>query len=288
MSATSLQRRRSDPPLMRGQFALVAALLGFAAVGWAVIDVRMRGMDTGPGTDLGSLGFYTTSWVVMMAAMMFPSIVPMVLGYTRVEQGMRARGRLGSTTAFVGGYLVSWVLFGLLSYGLFDAAKALSIDALRWSRDGRYLAGGVIVLAAIYQLTPAKDACLRRCRDPFTFLAEEWRDGRRGALKMGMLHGAWCVGCCWALMAALFALGLMSIGWMVFVAAIIAAEKLLRRRRIATSAVAVALLALGLGVALAPSSVPGLTVPGSAAARHAMESMQTTMPHHHDNQRRGK
>jgi predicted metal-binding membrane protein len=201
---------------------------------------------------------------------------------------MRTRGRLGSPAAFVGGYLVCWTLFGLLAYGLFDAVAALSIDALRWSRDGRYLAGAVIVLAAIYQLTPAKDACLRRCRDPFTFLAEEWRDGRVGALKMGALHGAWCVGCCWALMAALFALGLMSISWMVFVAAIIAAERLMPSRRTATHAVAVALLTLGLGVALAPSSVPGLTLPGSSAARHAMESMQTTMPKDHHSRLRGR
>ena len=220
--------------------------------------------------------------------MMFPSIVPMVLGYSRVERGMRTRGRAGSPVAFVCGYLVLWMLFGVLAYGLFDAVKAMSIDALRWGRDGKYVAGGVIVLAAAYQLTPAKDVCLRRCRDPFTFLAEEWRDGRAGALKMGALHGAWCAGCCWALMAALFALGVMSLGWMVFVAAIIAVEKLVSSRRIATHAVAVTLLTLGLGVALIPGRVPGLTLPNSPAARHAMQSMQTAMPGTQNHPMRGR
>jgi len=271
MTATTLARRRSSSPLVRSQIALVSVLLGLTALGWVVADARMRGMDAGPGSDLGTLGFYTTAWVVMMAAMMFPSIVPMVLGYARVARGMRARGRVGSPAAFISGYLVSWLLFGLLAYGLFDAVKAMSIDALRWSRDGKYVAGGVIVLAAVYQLAPAKDVCLRWCRDPFTFLAERWRDGRAGALKMGMLHGAWCVGCCWALMATLFALGVMSLGWMLCIAAIIALEKLLPWRRIATHAVAVTLLSLGLGVALVPAQVPGLTLPNTAAARHAMQ-----------------
>jgi predicted metal-binding membrane protein len=263
---------------MSSDIALVVALLSLAALGWAVTDMRMRGMDAGPGSDLGALGFYTTAWVVMMAAMMFPSIVPMVLGYSRLERGMATRGRAGSPAAFVCGYLVSWTVFGLLAYGLFDAVKALSIDALRWGHGGRYLAGGVIVLAAAYQLTPAKDACLCWCRDPFTVLAEQWRDGRRGALKLGTLHGAWCVGCCWALMATLFALGVMSVGWMLFVAAVVAFEKLVPWRRNVSRAVAVTLLIVGLGVALAPGRVPGLTLPSSSAARHAMQSMQSMPP----------
>jgi predicted metal-binding membrane protein len=164
----------------------------------------------------------------------------------------------------------------------------MSIDALGWDRDGKYVAGAVIVFAAAYQLTPAKDACLRWCRDPFTFLAEEWRDGRAGALKMGALHGGGCVGCCWALMAVLFALGVMSLGWMVFVAAIVAVEKLVPWRVIATHAVAITLLTLGLGVALVPGRVPGLTLPSSAVARHAMQSMHTAMPRTPDHTMRGK
>jgi predicted metal-binding membrane protein len=274
MTGMTLPRRRAHPPFQRAHLALAGALLALAAIGWAITDARMNGMDAGPGTDLGTLGFYVTAWVVMMAAMMFPSIVPMVLTYSRIERGLRTRGRSGSTAMFVAGYLVTWTAFGLLAYALFDAVRSLSIDALRWTRGGRYLAGGVIVAAAAYQLTPAKDACLRRCRGPFAFLTGDWRDGRAGALTMGALHGAWCVGCCWGLMVALFAVGVMSVGWMVFVAAIVALEKLLPWQRATSAVVALMLLALGVGVALVPQRVPGLTLPGSPQAISAMHGMR--------------
>ena len=131
----------------------------------------------------------------------------------------------------------------------------------------------MIVGAAIYQLTPLKDVCLTKCRNPMMFLLTAWRPGRTGALRMGIEHGGWCVGCCWMLMAALFALGVMSIGWMAFVAALIAIEKLLPWKAVANRGIAVLLLVLGLGVAFAPDDVPGLTTPGSPEAVRAMESM---------------
>jgi hypothetical protein len=105
---------------------------------------------------------------------------------------------------------------------------------------------------------------------------ESWRDGARGAFRMGVEHGAWCVGCCWALMAALFALGVMSVAWMALVGALIAVEKLLPWKALANRSVAVVLLVIGLGVTLAPGDVPGLTVPGSPAARRAMTQMRMT------------
>jgi hypothetical protein len=137
----------------------------------------------------------------------------------------------------------------------------------------RYLAGGVLFLAAIYQLTPAKDACLRRCRSPLQFILFQWRDGIPGALRMGIVHGAWCVGCCWGLMAALFALGVMSIPWMIVVAGMVAIEKLLPWRALANRLVATTLLVLGLGVTLAPAHLPALTLPDSPAAAKTMHAM---------------
>jgi predicted metal-binding membrane protein len=131
----------------------------------------------------------------------------------------------------------------------------------------------VLVAAAVYQFTPLKDACLKRCRSPLAFLLTAWRPGRLGAMRMGIEHGAWCVGCCWALMAALFALGVMSLGWMAFVAALIAVEKLLPWRVFANRGVALLLVALGIAVAFAPGRVPGLTLPGSPQAARAMQSM---------------
>jgi len=180
---------------------------------------------------------------------------------------------MGATAIFVAGYLVTWTAAGLVAYALFEVVKSLSIDALSWDRGGPYLAGGVIVAAAIYQLTPLKDVCLSKCRSPLMFVLTSWQPGRLGALRMGIEHGAWCVGCCWALMAALFALGVMSLGWMVFIAALIAIEKLLPWQNVANHMIAVLLLVLGLAVAFVPEDVPGLIIPGSPAAMRAMESM---------------
>jgi predicted metal-binding membrane protein len=272
MESAALRRAPPLPELIR--FGLIGLLVALAFVGWAVTDERMRGMDAGPGTDPGALGFYVTAWVVMMAAMMFPSIWPMVLMYARIQEGKREKGReapAGATAVFVGGYLVTWTLAGLVGYSILEAGRALDIEALSWDRAGPYVAGAVIVAAAIYQLTPLKDACLTKCRNPFMFLLEAWRPGRLGALRMGVEHGGWCVGCCWALMAALFALGVMSVGWMVFVAALIATEKLLPWKAIANRGIAVLLLALGLAVAFAPEDVPGLTLPDSQHSMGAME-----------------
>jgi len=218
--ATAVQR-----PAARLQLGILASLLGLAALAWLLTDARMLGMDAGPGADPGGLGFYVLSWVVMMSAMMFPSIAPMVLTFGFLQRRRSDRGTVDhavSSGAFVAGYLLTWTAFGLLAYGLYVGVRSLAIPELSWNRGGRYLAGGVILAAAIYQVTPMKDACLGRCRAPLDFVLTRWRDGPSGALRMGIVHGAWCVGCCWALMAALFALGVMSLTWMVVVAGLIA------------------------------------------------------------------
>ncbi|MQA74311.1 MAG: DUF2182 domain-containing protein [Solirubrobacterales bacterium] len=259
------------------QIALIAGLLALAAVSWALTGETMEGMDMGPGSDLGSLSFYVGAWVVMMAAMMFPSISPMVRTYALVQRSRHARRGLGEPTAeivaFVTGYLLTWTLFGLAAYATFALVRSFDIEAVSWDEGGPYLAGGVIIAAAAYQLTPLKDACLSRCRGPLDFLTERWRDGVGGALRLGLEHGAWCVGCCWALMAALFALGVMSIGWMVLIAALIALEKLLPWQTVANRGIAVLLVVLGIAVAFAPEDVPGLTIPGPPDAGKAMEAM---------------
>jgi hypothetical protein len=154
-----------------------------------------------------------------------------------------------------------------------QAGQALNLDVLHWDEAGPYVAGGVIALAAVYQLTTLKDVCLRHCRSPFAFLMDHGRPGRIGALRTGFSHGTYCVGCCWALMASLIALGVMSVGWMVFIAALIATEKLLPWKAVANRGIAVLLLVLGLGVAFVPEDVPGLTVPGSPEAMQTMDRM---------------
>ncbi len=275
MESASLRRVPALPGVV--QLGLIFGLLLLAAIAWAITDDRMAGMDAGPATDPGDLGFWVTAWVVMMAAMMFPSIAPMVVMHARIEQGKRRQGRevqAGTTVLFVAGYLLTWTAAGLVGYTIIQAGQASSLDFLAWDRAGPYVAGGVIVAAALYQLTPLKDVCLRHCRSPMAFLLGHWQPGRAGALRMGVEHGAWCVGCCWALMAALFALGVMSIGWMVLIAALIATEKLLPWKAVANRGIAVLLVVLGLGVAFVPENVPGLTEPGSAEAAHGMGSME--------------
>jgi predicted metal-binding membrane protein len=253
------------PPLPQlARIGLIVLLLGLAIAGWAVVDRRMAGMDAGPGTDPGVIGVYLVTWVVMMAAMMFPAIAPMVLTYERIQRGKRERGlavTVGATIVFVAGYLVTWTATGLGFYGVVVAARAVDLGGITWDQTGRYIAGGVIVAAGLYQFTPLKQTCLTKCRDPFLFLLTSWRRGRTGALRMGIEHGFWCAGCCWALMAALFALGVMSVGWMAFIAALIAIEKLLPWKLVANRGIAILLLVLGISVALVPDKVPGLTIP---------------------------
>jgi predicted metal-binding membrane protein len=219
----------------------------------------MQGMDDGPWTSLGAFGWFLGVWVVMMAAMMFPSVAPTVALYSRMT---RTRSPL-SPLVFSAGYLVVWGAAGALAFALARAGGAVFGDVLAWDRAGRWVAGGTLILAAVYELTPLKDVCLGKCRSPLGFLLGSWRDGYGGALRMGAANGAWCVGCCWALMASLFALGVMSIAWMAFVAALIAVEKTLPWRRVATYGTAAILLALGVLLLAAPDAVPGLTIPSA-------------------------
>ena len=245
---------------VRGRLALVALLLAIAAAAWWISAARMGGMHAGmgamgrsgmgamhghamaasSGSELGTLGWFVVTWIVMMAAMMFPSLAPTVALYARLT---RRRGT-DRALLFASGYLLVWGAAGGLAYGLFEAGRALFGQELAWNRAGGPVAAGVVALAALYQLTPWKDACLARCRGPLGFILGSWREGRVGALQMGARHALWCLGCCWALMAALFALGIMSLAWMAVVAALIALEKTLPWRRLATGGTSLVMLGL--------------------------------------------
>ena len=199
----------------------------------------------------------------MMAAMMLPALTPMVVAYS-----CRARSAAGSV-AFGAGYLAAWLLAGVVAYGVFAAMRALDLGFLAWDDVGRYAAAGVVIAAGLYQLTARKDSFLRRCRERRTFVARHWHAGPLGALRMGLAHGADCVGASWALMSALFSLGVMSVTWMAVVAVLIAAERLLPQTT--RRGVALVLLALGTAVAAAPGDVPGLTVPGTPQMHMRMQ-----------------
>jgi predicted metal-binding membrane protein len=254
---------------VRVRLGLVAVLFVLAALAWWSTVDRMRGMDDGPGTSLGTLGWFIGVWTVMMAAMMFPSVAPTVALYSRMTKDRSPVAPL----VFTSGYLLVWAAAGVAAFAISDLGGRGLGDVLAWNRAGRWVAGGILIVAACYELTPLKHVCLRHCRSPLGFLLGHWREGARGALEMGTRHGAWCLGCCWALMASLFALGVMSIAWMALVAGLIAAEKLLPWGRVVTYGTAAILLVLGILFFAAPDAIPGLTIPGSMHPGGSMTQM---------------
>jgi predicted metal-binding membrane protein len=253
----------------RGRLALIALLVALAAVAWWSTVDRMSGMDDGPGTSLGAFGWFLGVWVVMMAAMMFPSVAPTVALYARMA---RRRGPI-APLVFAAGYLLAWAGAGAAAYGIFELGRSVAGSQLAWHDGGRWVAGAALVVAAAYELTPLKNVCLAKCRSPLGFLLGAWRDGVPGALQMGVRHGGWCIACCWALMVALFALGVMSLVWMAVVGAFIAAGKLLPSRRAVTYGTAAILLALGVVLIAAPDAIPGLTIPDSGMGGGHMDRM---------------
>jgi predicted metal-binding membrane protein len=242
---------------MRARFGLVVLLFGLSGLGWWWTAHQMRGMDNGPWSAVGGFGWFLGVWVVMMAAMMVPSVAPTVALYSRMT---RKRSSV-LPLLFVGGYLFTWAAAGLAALAVGSVASALAGSSLEWEHAGRILAGLTLLVAAGYQLSPLKDVCLGKCRSPLGVILGSWRDGELGALRMGMKNGAWCVGCCWALMASLFALGVMSVVWMAVLAGVIAIEKTVPWKRAATYATAIALLAVAIMFLVAPSAIPGLTIP---------------------------
>jgi predicted metal-binding membrane protein len=231
---------------LRKPVAVAGALLGGALAAWAVTYVRMRGMDAGPGVELDGLGWYLGIWVTMTAAMMLPATAPMVFAFSRVSQERARRKSLNGapTWIFVAGYLFAWTFYGLIAYGLYRAARSAAPYVLAWDHPGRYVAGVALVAAGLYELTPLKEVCLRRCRSPVHFVHAGWRGGSAGALRMGSEHGLYCLGCCWGLMLALFALGAMSLTWMATIAIVIFVQKVLPLGDRLAPVVAAALVAL--------------------------------------------
>jgi predicted metal-binding membrane protein len=248
---------------VRVRLGLIGLLFGLAGLGWWWTVDQMRGMDAGPWAGLGTFGWFIGVWVVMMAAMMFPSVSPTVALYSHMTRGRTPFSPL----LFVGGYLLTWAAAGALAFGIALGGGRTAGDVLAWERAGRWIAGVTLLVAAVYELTPLKDVCLGKCRSPLGLLLTTWRDGPSGALQMGVKNGAWCVGCCWALMASFFALGIMSVVWMAVVAGLIAVEKTVPWRRVATYGTALILVVIGALLLLSPDAIPGLTLPSGSISQ---------------------
>jgi predicted metal-binding membrane protein len=202
---------------------------------------------------------FVAMWTVMMAAMMLPAMTPMVLTFA-AAQARRVRIMTIPTWIFIAGYLLVWLAAGLLVYILVQAGSSViaHLSSAEWERWMPLALGAVLVGAGLYQFTPLKRTCLAHCRSPLAFVALHWRDGRAGALRMGLRHGVYCLGCCWALFAVLVAAGVMSVAWMLLLTLVVAIEKLLPLGQRASAGIGVALLILGVAVGSGAALMPWL------------------------------
>lgn len=267
-TAGTASRATTLSPTARRRIATATVFGVLAVVAWLASVDRMGGMGMGDRFSVGSFGFFVGLWVVMMAAMMFPSVWPTLTLYgTIVRNRSAARVRGVASAVFVGGYLASWTVYGLVAFGALEIASRSGLGGLSDADLARYVVAPVALAAALYQIAPFKQACLRHCRGPFSFLLAHWRDGLRGAARMGAIHGGYCVGCCWMLMLVLLALGVMSITWMAVVSVAIAVEKLTPTRStwLPSGLLGVGLAALGLVALIRPTLLPGVHGAGGGA-----------------------
>ena len=233
------------------------AVIGCAALAWYFTFSGLVDMSMGPGTmGLGLLGFLGV-WTLMMAAMMLPALAPLTSTYLRSIRAVRSgRVRAIRTTALVGGYLLTWIGFGVVAYAAAALAGLLAegaADVTPW------VGAGVLAAAGAYQLTPLKDFCLRHCRSPVAFLLHvSGYKGRLRDVRVGIYHGVYCVGCCWGLMVVLIAVGVMNLAWMAVLTVVIFLEKTWKYGPALSRITGAALIVFALFVPAHPELLPGL------------------------------
>jgi predicted metal-binding membrane protein len=250
--------------LLAWAWLFAGAGMGMAAQAWLPFEphapasdpmVGMTGMEgmamTPPAAwSAGRLLIAVSMWWVMMVAMMQPSAAPTNLLYARAAPG-QAVAVQAATGMFLAGYLAVWGLFALAAAGLQDALQQWDLVApITMDATAKWLFAAILIAAGLYQLSPFKEACLARCRSPAAFLARHYRAGRLGALRMGVVHGAFCLGCCWLLMALLFVGGVMNLAWIALLSLLVAAEKLLPGGRWIARAAGLAFIVWGALVAV--------------------------------------
>ncbi len=253
----------------RDSLIIVGALAAVSIVAW-VITVREMGgpglslmtpsMTMGRSASVANAGVYILLWGVMMVAMMFPSVVPMVVLFSTISRRKREQAApFVPAWIFVGGYTLVWTLTGGLAYAGDVAIQSLPSAFPSLRAYGMAFGGGLLIVAGLYQFTPLKYLCLTQCRSPLGFLLQHWQEGAWGALRMGFRHGAFCLGCCWSLMTVMFVVGTMNLVWMGILALVIFVEKVVPHGAVLGKGVGLALIGLGLllvvypGVGLPPS-----------------------------------
>ena len=248
----------------RESLIIITALVLLSVLAWVVTVRQMGGMGFGLTThsmtmgmpfSLSNAGLYIVFWGVMMIAMMFPSVAPMAVLFSTISRRKREEAApYAPAWIFVAGYTVLWTLTGSVAYAGDLAIQSLPRTFPSLQTYGPLIGGGVLVIAGLYQLTPLKYLCLTQCRSPFGFLLQHWQDGTLGAFRMGFHHGAYCLGCCWSLMAVMFVVGTMNLVWMGVLALVIFLEKIVPRGVALGKGVGIALIGLGLAFAVYPSA----------------------------------
>jgi predicted metal-binding membrane protein len=267
--------------LRRDRLVVAAALVVLAACAWGYVLWIAFGMNMpaaggsamsmGPMGDMGAMlapalkpwsaaefVFVLTMWAVMMVGMMTPSAAPMILIYARVARQAALQGRpFAATGWFAAGYLACWIGFALLATGAQWALERAALFAPATARAPDAIGGLVLLAAGLYQLTPVKNACLSQCQSPLFFIQRHggFRADAAGSFRLGLTHGAYCVGCCWALMALLFVGGVMNVLWIVGLTALVLLEKVSRPTRIVPVVIGCALSAAGLWLVAASGLV---------------------------------
>ena len=240
-----MEQARNAPNIRQNALQLTS-LVWVIVLGWIFL---LSPFDFMESTGLNYFAAAALMWVVMMIAVMLPSAMPMILTFSSVYKKQKEKGNsFVPTWIFVLGYLVIWSLFAIIAAGgqwLLRINGFLSNDL---AIAGPF-AGIIIMAAGIYQLTPLKDMCLRKCQSPFDFLMTNWAEGTKGALIMGLNHGKYCIGCCWFLMILLFAAGIMNILWVAAIATFVIIEKLLPPGHWVSKAAGILLILIGIAIA---------------------------------------
>jgi predicted metal-binding membrane protein len=258
-----------EAALRRDRVVILASFLGLAGLSWLYLWREADAMDR-MMMGLAPMAMQPTAanavtlllaflmWTIMMVGMMLPSAAPTALFYAAIVRANRARGTaLPAAWLFAGGYLVVWTAFSLGATALQVLFEEAQLASSMMVTTSRWLSGAILVAAGIYQWSPLKDRCLAQCHAPVQFIARHWRSGRFGALRMGMTHGLYCVGCCWAIMLLLFVGGVMNLLWVALIAGFVLLEKLLPRGRLVGRIAGLGLIIGGALVLLAAQASAG-------------------------------
>ncbi len=251
----------------RSQGFLIPVLIVLCGLAWAATVYQAGSMGVGLTTCSMTMGrpfslsqalLYVALWGVMMAAMMLPSVAPMVMFFSTISRNKRQQGSsFAPAWIFVAGYITLWALTGGVAYGADMAIQSLPQSWPTLKTYGYAVAGVTLVVAGLYQLTPLKYLCLTQCRSPMGFLLNSWREGYSGAFYMGLHHGAYCLGCCWSLMMVLFVVGTMNLVWMGLLTLVIFVEKAVPQGVWIGRGVGIGLVGAGLLLAFYPPAWTG-------------------------------